>query len=112
MCLILCLFVVVQYNDPDFYFWMPVYALPALWTGLAALRPALLKHTTLFAMLVLSLCVAIAGTVWFWPSETGFWQKEVWWESEAAREGLGMLIVTVALVVAASSAMSVRRRLS
>ena len=36
-----------------------------------------------------------------WPTEAGFWQREVWWNSELAREGMGMMIVTLALAVVA-----------
>lgn len=42
-CLILILFAVVQHNDPDFLFWFIVYALAAIWCGLAALMPEVLS---------------------------------------------------------------------
>ena len=29
-CIVLVAFVAVQYNDPDYYFWMPVYGVPAV----------------------------------------------------------------------------------
>ena len=39
LCVLLIAFAAVQYNDPDFYFWIPVYLLPAALAGLAAYRP-------------------------------------------------------------------------
>jgi hypothetical protein len=30
---------------------------------------------------------------------TGFWRKDVWWVEETAREGMGMMIAFVVLVV-------------
>jgi hypothetical protein len=99
MCVLLVAFGAVQYNDPDFYFWMPVYAVPAVWAGLACYRPRGLSNPVARALLGLSLAAAVVGCWWFWPRDPGFWKQEVWWESETAREGLGMMIVTVALVL-------------
>ncbi len=59
--------------------------------------------------IVASIVASIVGTLWFWPTEEGFWQREVWWESETAREGMGFMIVTVALLVVAFSAWLTRR---
>lgn len=109
MCVLLAAFVAVQYNDPDFYFWMPVYAVPAAWAGLACLRPARLAHPLSRALLGVTLAAAVAGTWWFWPRESGFWHQEVWWQSEPAREGMGMMIVTVALALVAVAATTARR---
>jgi hypothetical protein len=36
------LFVAVQYNDPDGPLWMVLYGVPAIWAGLAWMRPQLL----------------------------------------------------------------------
>jgi hypothetical protein len=36
------LFVAVQYNDPDGPLWMVIYGVPAIWAGLAWMRPQLL----------------------------------------------------------------------
>ena len=53
--------------------------------------------------LLLGLCLvlAILGTIFYWPQTPGFWRMEVWWETEAAREGMGMMIATLAVGVAA-----------
>lgn len=48
----------------------------------------------------IAVALMAAGTVFFWPKTENFWQQSVWWETESAREGLGVL---VALLVALSS---------
>ncbi len=99
LCVIMILFVGVQYNDPDFAFWMVIYGIPAFWAGAAALRPAALQRRFTASGLVLTTVAAVAGTVYFWPRMPGFWRQEVWWEEETAREGMGMMIVVVVLLV-------------
>ena len=110
VCAILILFTLVQYNDPDFYFWMPVYALGALWAGLAARRPERLSRPLPATLLGAALAAATAGTWWFWPREQGFWQQSVWWESETAREGMGMMVVTVALLLVVATVIAASRK--
>lgn len=110
LCLVLVAFAAVQYNDPDFYFWMPVYAVPAAWAGVAAYDAGRLRRGPLAAALGLCIVAAATGTVWFWPTEAGFWYRQVWWESETAREGMGMMIVTVVLLVTALTALVHRYR--
>lgn len=39
LCAILLLFALLQYNDPDWYYWGPVYLLAAGWSYLAAREP-------------------------------------------------------------------------
>ena len=38
-CVIMILFVAVQYNDPDYAIWMVIYGISAICAGVAALRP-------------------------------------------------------------------------
>lgn len=110
---VLLLFAGVQYNDPDFYFWGPVYLAPALWAGLAAGRPALLLRPLAVRGLFLCLAAAVVGTVAYWPDDPAWWRRDVWWESEGAREGMGMMIVTAAfLILAASAVVRLRRERS
>ena len=99
-CMLMILFAAVQYNDPDTMFWIVIYLIPALWTGLAAFRPKLFRTTLPMTLLGACVVVALIGSIYFWPGEPGFWRKDVWWESETAREGMGMMIATVALIVA------------
>ncbi len=90
--------VLVQYNDPDGPLWMAYYGVPALWAAIAASRPGLLNSRFVRPLLALSLLSAIALTIWYWPSAAGWWQKEVWWDSEESREGMGMVIVALVLL--------------
>ena len=101
LCLLFVLFVAVQYNDPDGPVWMLIYAVPAAWAGFAAYRPNGLLGRLPTLGLGLCLLASIVGTVATWPQEAGFWQQDVWWNSEMAREGMGMMIVTVALLIVA-----------
>ena len=110
LCLMLLAFAAVQYNDPDVYFWMPLYVLAAAWAGVAAYRPRQLRRWPWAVLLTLCLVAAIVATVWYWPAEEGFWRQEVWWESETAREGMGIMIVTGALLVVALTTVMAKTR--
>ena len=46
-CVLLVLFAIVQYNDPDAILWILIYGVPAVWAGLAAFRPARFAHNSL-----------------------------------------------------------------
>jgi hypothetical protein len=108
LCVLMALFAVVQYNDPDGLLWFLIYAIPAAWAAIAAFRPDLLGSSRL-APTIYGLClfVAIAGTVYFWPSEI-----TTWWDNELVREGLGVSIVTVVLLIVGLSLVQERRRRS
>jgi hypothetical protein len=100
-CVVLVIFALVQFNDPDFLVWFVVYGIAAAWCGLAAFSPGLMTHHgALRAFFALCLIGAVVGTVYFWPSGTAWWTKEVIWDNELVREGLGFLIVTAGLVCA------------
>lgn len=104
LCLVLILFALVQTNDPDFFFWFVIYALAAIWCGLAAFMPVILTtHGIVRAAFLLCLIGAIAGTIYYWPSGTAWWAKDVIWDDELVREGLGMAIVTISLFSVAAT---------
>jgi hypothetical protein len=102
LCLCLALFAIAQYNDPDFLLWFLIYAVPAGFTGIAALRPWLL-HRSRALLTGFWVCFALAaiGTVYYWPSQ---WQN--WIHIEETREGIGLMIVLAAM---AAVALSLRR---
>ncbi len=108
-CAILILFAAVQYNDPDAALWIVIYALAAAWTGVAAFRPGLFRKPAAAGGFVACLVAAAAGSIVLWPTDTGWWRMDVWWESEPAREGMGVMIVVVALLLAAVTAWRIRR---
>ena len=95
LCVVLTLFALVQYNDPDVVLWFLIYAIPAAWAGVAAFRPDLLapRPGTVGAY-VACLAAAVLGTLYLWPSLPANWIHV-----EEEREGIGLIIVTVALIV-------------
>ena len=100
-CLVLILFALVQYNDPDFLFWFAIYALGATWCGVVAFRPQILTTSSpLRGLFALCLIGAGVGAVYFWPAGFAWWSKQVIWDTEVVREGLGMAIVLIGLVIA------------
>jgi len=89
------LFIGVQYDDPDGPLWALVYAVPALLMGLSVWRTGWLRvpggrWAVSAAVLVLTVSTWLA-----WPDTPGFWRREVWWEEEAAREGMGLMIAAL-----------------
>lgn len=99
-CIILITFALVQYNDPDFLFWFIIYTLAAAWSGLATFKPGLMtQYSGVRSFFLLCLIGAVVGTFYFWPSGTAWWTKEVIWDNELVREGLGMAIVTLGLLL-------------
>lgn len=111
-CLVMLLFAAVQYNDPDAYFWIPAYLVPAFWAGAAAYRPEFLRRPLPSFGLAASLLLAIVGVAYYWPKDQGWWRQDVWWESEMAREGMGVMVLTLALVVVAATWTFTSRRIA
>lgn len=99
LCLLMILFIAVQYNDPDGTMWMVIYAVPAVWAGIAAFRQSLLANSAASILLILSIVAAVAGMLYYWPTTPGWWRQEVWWDVETAREGMGMMIVAIVLSI-------------
>ena len=101
LCFFMLLFAAVQYNDPDGLLWIPIYLVPAAWAGFAAYRPRALRGRWPSLGLAACLALALVGLVLYWPQDPGWWRQDVWWESEPAREGMGIMIVTASLLVVA-----------
>ena len=101
LCLLMLAFAAVQLNDPDAGLWILIYLLPAAWAGLAAWRPARLQARPATLGLGLCLLTALAGVAYWWPKDAGWWRQEVWWQSEAAREGMGLMVAAAVLLVVA-----------
>jgi hypothetical protein len=95
LCFLLSIFTIVQYNDPDAPVWIIIYGLPAIWAGLAAYRPgAFAQNEWLRGALGLNLLAIAAGAIYMWPNEIS-----TWWQKEEIREGLGLIITTLSLLV-------------
>ncbi len=99
LCLLMLLFIGVQYNDPDGSMWMIIYAIPAVWAAIAAFRPQWSTSSLARILLPLTIVAAVGGMIYYWPTAEGWWRQEVWWEVETAREGMGMMIVAIVLLV-------------
>jgi len=106
---LLILFAAVQLNDPDGLFWIVVYGVGAIWCGIAAFRSGLYTLSPIFGLFSLTCIAALAGLVYFWPKTPNWWMQDVWWETETAREGMGMMILVIALVVAGLVVRTARR---
>lgn len=96
---LMLLFMGVQYNDPDGTLWIVIYSVPAIWCALAAFWQKIFQHAQTKMMLVISIFASLVGVVWFWPLTPMFWTKEVWYNVETAREGLGLMIVASVLLL-------------
>ncbi len=97
---LMVLFAAVQYNDPDVILWFVIYFVPAIWAGLAAFRLGAISANIPFNLLRLCLVAEVIGAVYYWPTTPGFWRQAVWWETETAREGMGIMIATIVVAVA------------
>ncbi len=97
---LLLLFAAVQLNDPDGLFWIVVYGIGAIWCGIAAWRAALYAIPIVYGLYALTCAAALVGLFYFWPSTSEWWMQDVWWETETAREGMGIMILVIALIVA------------
>ncbi len=93
---ILVCFAALQYNDPDWYFWGPVYLVAAGWAGLAAWQPAVLSGRAITRWLaVASAALFLVGFASLEPAI-----GRDWIHVEEARESLGYLICTVSTALA------------
>jgi hypothetical protein len=64
---------------------------------LAAYDPgAFAHHHWLLGLLGLNILAIGAGAIYMWPSEV-----TTWWENEEVREGLGLMITAISLLVVA-----------
>lgn len=97
-------FVVVQWNDPDGPLWMAIYLVPAVWALLAASGLSLLRSPIALGLLWASVLFGASAMIYYWPTVAGFWRKDVWWVEESAREGMGVMVLFVVLIVALVSA--------
>ena len=96
-CILLVLFALVQYNDPDFVLWFIIYGIAGAWCGIAAFRPALYAGSTVVkGAFWACFALAVIGTVLYWPV---VWAD--WIHVEETREGVGMWIVMAGMIVAA-----------
>ncbi len=94
----------VQWNDPDGPLWAMIYAIPAVLMALVILRPRWLATAAGKAVLACVLIGFAIATIIAWPEQAAFWTRDVWWEEETAREGMGMMIALLVSAVALPAA--------
>ncbi len=95
---LMLIFGAVQYNDPDGFLWMGIYTIPALWCAVGLFfqpRFTLLPVQIAYWASVMS---SVVGVIYFWPMMPNFWTKDVWYNVETAREGMGLMIVLAVLL--------------
>lgn len=97
-------FVGVQYNDDDGLLWAFYYAVPAAWAFTSAFRLDLARTPIGSRLLWASLAVWLGLVVFYWPQMPNFWLPVVFNAEETAREGMGLMIAWLALLVAALTA--------
>ena len=92
----LILFAALQYNDPDWYYWGPVYLLAAAWSWLAMRQPE--RFVTWPVARVgapISIALFLAGFV-----SLASYLGPGWIHIEEARESLGYLICAATTALA------------
>jgi hypothetical protein len=94
----------LQYNDPDALLWIVYYIVPAAWAFLAAFRLDIVRSTLGTRLLWASVVVWLGLVIYYWPQMPGFWRGEVFWAEETAREGVGLMIAWVVVLVAVFTA--------
>jgi peptidoglycan/LPS O-acetylase OafA/YrhL len=105
LAVMFALFAVVQYNDPQPALWFLIYGVPAAFCGLAAWRPDVLaSRPALQAGLGACLVAAAIGAIVWWPYE-----YQEWWDRADIREGMGLIIITLALAFVAVSVWRTRQ---
>lgn len=109
LAMLMAVFAIVQYNDPDGPLWAVYYGVPAIWAALAAYRPGILSTPVVRALLAVTAVAALGLTIYYWPPIGGWWREEVWSMSlteeraariaEQSREGMGIMIATAVVLV-------------
>jgi len=97
LCALMLLFMGVQYNDPDGLLWMAIYGVPALWCALAVVAKSMLAKAFVKGVLLVCVLSSLIGVIVFWPEIPQFWTRDVWYNVEAARESMGLMIIAVVL---------------
>jgi hypothetical protein len=107
LCLLLIVFAAFQYNDPDFWLWGGIYGLAALFAGLAAILPGAMSAGRGRLAYLVCFALSLAGGYYYWPDTPEWWSPKVWSDAavmsdgtEIAREGMGMMIVAFAMLIA------------
>lgn len=107
--LLMLVFAGVQLNDPDSLIWMVYYLVGAAWALMAAFQLYRVRTPGALRLLWLCIAAAVAGVVYYFPQMDRFWERDVWWAEETAREGMGVMILLIVLLVVLFTARPVRK---
>lgn len=111
LLLLMLVFIGVQWNDPDGLLWAVIYGLPAVLMLIVVMRPGLLGTQVGRIGLACILVGLLVATILAWPEQPAFWTRDVWWEEETAREGMGLMIALVVSAFALPAALRQTRKL-
>src|SRR5687767_13988758 len=75
LALVMLAFAGLQYDDRDGPMWALIYAVPAVWAGIAAWRPRFLAGSGMRALLAICIVGAVALTIMQWPEAEGWWRQ-------------------------------------
>jgi len=92
LMLIMLVFAGLQYNDNDGLYWAIIYVVPAIALGFAAFMPNRLSTLIGRILMVLAVIILAFGVYVYWPTESRFWERDVWWDNEPVKEGMGVAI--------------------
>ena len=101
LSIIMFLFVFVQFNDPDFYYWASIYSIPAFSSGLIFFNPKIISKPGSKLLFITLFIAIIFLTGFYWPKDDYWWQVDIWWNTETVREGMGMMISSIVMIVSA-----------
>ena len=111
--LLMLLFAFAQLNDPDGALWFIIYLVPGILAVIAAFRLKLLATSGGTKALAALTVLYLGGVVYYWPTTPGFWRRDVYRqvvEGETSREGMGMMIVAVVMLVVLYTVWAARDR--
>ena len=107
--LLMLAFVIVQYNDPDIFYWGFIYFIPAFFSGTVGLYPQIFRKETVKISFVFSTLLIIFLTGFYWPKEPNWFLVDIWWEKEIVREGMGMMISSFVMIFSALTLYKLKR---
>lgn len=98
--LLMVAFAAVQMNDPDSLIWLVYYLIGAAWAFIAAFKSQWIRSPLGKTLLWLCVLAALGGVIYYFPQMDRFWERDVWWNEETAREGMGVMILLVVMAFA------------
>lgn len=90
-----------QRESTDSLFWGLVFGTGALWCTATALLPRLVREVEGQILVLICLGAALIGTWQYWPTAERWWDPDVWRVDENARQGLGMIVTALGMMLVA-----------